>query len=227
MQRRVPPAQASPDVPHPEHKPKPSRFEHRLDLYITAFIAVTGFAAAWSGYEASKWAGVQALRYGQASVLRVESTKAATLAGQQRLSDLLDFKTWIGAYATGNTKLEQFERERFRPEFRHAFEIWMASRPLHNENAARNPLEMPDYRSALADSANRLEALAGTRSREGQIANQRSDEYVFSAVLLASVLSLTLIAQRTTRLGARAVLIAVAGGVCLIALYRLATTPLA
>jgi hypothetical protein len=57
------------------------------EAFVLALIAV---ATAWSGYQAAKWDGHQALLYGTSARLRVEAAIAATEGGKQRLLDVVN-----------------------------------------------------------------------------------------------------------------------------------------
>ena len=86
----------SPKAPEPGSEPEPepppdepdhrrrvaiSR-EHLVELAVIIILAVATIGTAWNGYQATRWSGVQAADYVTANFLRVESTKAATRAGQ-------------------------------------------------------------------------------------------------------------------------------------------------
>ena len=87
---------------------KPLTRQQRTDRWfqvVTAImLGVVAVATAWSGYQATRWAGEQSTLYAQASALRVESTRTATLAGQYKLYDSILVNNWINAYVQGNTK---------------------------------------------------------------------------------------------------------------------------
>ena len=57
-----------------------------------------------------------------------------------------------------------FYRKRFRPEFRPAFEAWVATRPRTNRDAPLSPFAMPQYKLAATAKADRLEAQAAAFS---------------------------------------------------------------
>ncbi len=57
----------------------------------------------------------------------VESTRAETLAGQDRLFDVGLFNQWLNATYRHETALARAYEKRFRLEFRPAFEAWLAT----------------------------------------------------------------------------------------------------
>lgn len=178
-----------------------ARREHlhrRAELFATILLAVAAVATAWSSYQSARWSGVQANDYSGANAARIESTRAATKAGQQTQIDVLTFTQWVDAYAKGEKRLANFYYERFRPEFKPAVEAWVATRPLHTPGAPPTPFAMPSYRlAAKAESAARL-AEAEATGAEAREANQRSDNYVLAVVLFAAALFFAGISTKLT-----------------------------
>jgi len=165
------------------------RMERVFEGAATVILAVATLGVAWSGYQATRWNGVQAADYVTASGLRIRSTEAETAAGQDRLFDSQVFSQWLNAYSAGNMQLADLYQRRFRPEFLPAFEAWLATDPLHNPSAPPGPLYMPQYVSAKSLLADQLDHQADVAFDAGQQANETSDEYVLNTVFLASACS--------------------------------------
>jgi hypothetical protein len=194
---------------------------------ITAImLGVVAVATAWSGYQATRWAGEQSTLYAQASALRVESTRASTLAGQYKLYDSIIVNNWINAYTQGNTKLAKIFQRRFRPELQVAFAAWIATNPFTNPNAPPGPLFMPQYKVSQDELANRLDAQAAATFNKGQAAKEQGDAYVLNTVFLATVLFLTAIAENFTWNRIRAVILAIALVMLLFGIYHLIIYPI-
>jgi hypothetical protein len=200
--------------------------ERWFEVITAIMLGVVAIATAWSGYQAARWDGEQAAKYAQASTLRVDSTRYSTQAGQVALYDTGVFNQWLNAYSHGETKLTGLYERRFRPEFRPAFQAWLATDPFNNPNAPPGPLLMPQYKLSLAEKANQLEAEAGKTFEEGQAANQQSDDYVLDTVVLATVLFLIAISERFEWHAVRSAILLVALGILLVGLYHLATYPI-
>src|ERR1700746_2712396 len=119
-----------------EEQKQPLTRQERTDRWFQVvpaiMLGVVAVATAWSGYQATRWAGEQSTLYAQASALRVESTRASTLAGQYKLFDSIIVNNWLNAYIQGNTKLAKIFERRFRPELQVAFAAWMATNPFTN-----------------------------------------------------------------------------------------------
>ena len=153
-----------------EDKPitRRERSERWFEVATGIVLAVVAVATAWSGYQAARWGGVQSERYTQASAKRVESTRASTLAGQHTLYDLNLFNQWLNAHAAETTQLAKSYEQRFRPEFRPAFEAWLATDPFNNPSAPAGPLYMPEYKITEEEAAKKLEAEAARLSAQGK-----------------------------------------------------------
>ena len=200
--------------------------EHVLELLSALVMAMTAVATAWTGYQAVRWGGVQATRYTEANVHRVEASMASAAAGQLIMIDVGVFLHWIDATDAGDSVRAAFLRARFRPAFRATFESWLASAPLHADSAT-TPFERPEYRAAHLGPARRIEKRAAMLFEEGQRANDHSDAYSFVAVVFASGLFFAGIAPQFRRLGLRRTIVVMAGLLCLAGVAALLTLPVA
>jgi hypothetical protein len=141
--------------------------------------------------------------------------------------DIGKLTRWIEAWANDNEELATFYRERFRDEFAPAFEAWLALDPANNPDAPDSPFGMPEHKLRLGEAADRLEREAEADFAEVRAANQRSDDYIFNAVILASVLFLAGIATRFDLPPVRVAIIVVALILLTLGLYNLDIYPVA
>lgn len=184
----------------------------RLGIEITEglLLALVAVLTAWSGYQAALLNTESAVSYGTAQALRSQSQAASTLAGQQMLYDSTTFSSWLEAAASGDQNLTLFIERRFRPEFKVAFDAWMATDPLHNPAAPPGPGAMPEYHNASLDKASQLDRSAAAAFEQGNHERDVSDEYVRATVLLAVVLFLTALSQRFDIVAVRVGILALA-----------------
>jgi hypothetical protein len=187
-----------------------SRHERRFEIIATVLLALTALATAWSGYQASLWDGIQSSNYTQASALRTQASQKLTEANQFRLGDLSVFENYIDATVSGDTRLADFYRQRFRDEFQPAFAAWIALDPFTNPDAPPSPLAMPEYRLADDQEASDLTARAEAKFNEGEDANRDSDTYTASTLFFAAALFFAAISERFTYRRARAALLGLA-----------------
>jgi hypothetical protein len=135
------------------------------------------------------------------------------------------FTQWVNAYARDETELESFYRKRFRPEFRPAFEAWVATKPRTNPTAPLSPFAMPQYHLAASDEADALEARAGAFSASVATYIQRADNYTLAVVMFASALFFAGISTRMRSRGPRLALLALGYAFLLGTVAWIATFP--
>lgn len=169
-----------------------------LELFGGLLLALVAVITAWSGYQASLYNSRSAMSYGQATAIRSSAQGAQTLAGQQMLYDATTFGSWLVAAQQNNTELMTFLERRFRPEYRVAFDAWIATDPLHSASAPPGPGAMPQYSNANLDKAAALEKRAGAAFDRGNSQRDIADQYVRVTVLLAVVLFLTALSRQFT-----------------------------
>ena len=64
------------------------RRQHRVEVLATIVLAVAAVATAWSTYQSTQWRGQQASYNSKASAARIQSSQAATRAGQLTQVDI-------------------------------------------------------------------------------------------------------------------------------------------
>lgn len=182
------PAEPPATQPEPDRRGFFDRLHIHLELLATILLAIAAVATAWSSYQSARWSGVQAIDFSRANASRVESTRAATQAGQETQVDVLTFTQWVNAYAAGDHRLANFYYDRFRREFKPAVHAWVATHPLHNPKAPPVPFSMPVYKLASQAESEKLLAEAEQATADARQSNQRSDNYVLAVVLFAASL---------------------------------------
>ena len=101
-----------------------------VEVVATVLLAFAAVATAWSSYQANRWNGEQAKAAGRANALRIDAARAQGLAEGQTQVDVAMFIQWIDATANDETELADFYLDRFRAEFRPAFDAWQDTDPL-------------------------------------------------------------------------------------------------
>lgn len=202
------------------------RWEPLAEIIATILLALATLATAWSGYQSARWGGVQSTMYSQAGALRTESTRASTQAGQLIQIDVGLFANWINAFANENELLADFYEARFRPEFKVAFEVWLATDPRNNPDSPSSPFAMPEYTVSKIEEAEQLAQDASKSFDEGSAANQTSDDYILNTVVLASVLFLAGMQSRINSVPLRMLIVILGLGILIFGLYNIATYPI-
>jgi hypothetical protein len=199
--------------------------ERILEIVAALLLSLATLGIAWSGYQAAKWSGIQARRYTQASTARSLSNRAATLASQDRIQDLLNFNRWLEFTTDGNTQLADLYRRRFRPEFVAAFNAWLGADPLHDANAIPSPLLEPQYKLAHTAQADHLQKVGDQLFEQGKSATENADDYVFVTVFFAVVLFFAGISLRFAWLKLRMVILVLGAALLVYGGVRLLSLP--
>ena len=206
--------------------PEPAARHRRwTEFAATVLLAFGSAVTAWSADQGSVWGGIQATNYNQAVARRMESTRESTIAGQLGGVDVAMFMSWMNAYVAGNDKLQQFFRSRFRPEFRQAFEEWLATNPLTNPEAVASPFQLPSYRSEHLMRAVELDREAEALFQAGHRANHYADTYIQGTVVLAMMLFFCGITQQFQHFPLRLILLGMATLLLLYGLSRILALP--
>jgi hypothetical protein len=199
---------------------------HPIEVATAVCLSVAALLTSWSAYQAAIWDGVESSQFNQADALRTKSARMATRAGQLQAIDVLTFSQWLNAYTAGNTKLETFYRQRFRPEFAPAFKDWVATRPQTNPGAPSTPFVMPSYQSAAMRQADALDGQASEAFDTGEHAKHDSNAFIQITVVLASAMFFGGIVQVFRMRRVRVALMAVSVITCIWALVRVVTLPI-
>jgi hypothetical protein len=202
--------------PHEHAAPKGGdRHSRVVQISEALLLSLVTIAAAWSGYAAAKWGTESRIELAHSATLRNLATRADLAALSTRNFDSSTFTAWFTAYTLNDAQKQAVAERRFRPEFRVAFDAWMATDPFHNPRAAPGPTYMPQYKLADQAKADALDREAEAAAAAGNHAAVEGDEYVRITVFLAAVLFLVGIGSTFKLATVRYVLIVV-GAVLLV-----------
>jgi hypothetical protein len=202
-----------------------TRFDRHFELLATVLLAVAAVATAWASYQSARWHGEQARAQSASIAARVESTRAANVANRQGQIDVALFTQWVDAYARDETVLAAFYDKRFRPEFKPAFDAWVATKPRKNPSAPLSPFAMPQYKLAANAAADRLEVKAAAASQRAGAFIQRADDYSLAVVLFASALFFAGISTRLRSSTTRMIVLGLGAALFLGSVIWIATFP--
>ena len=214
-----------------EHAAHPARgdVDQRKDRLISigeaVLLSMVTLLAAWSGYAAAKWNTESRLDLSRASTKRTEANRAEEAALTVRNFDSSTFEAWFAAYTVGNARAMKMAVDRFRPEFRFAFDAWRSTKPETNPDAPPGPTYMPQYQQPGLAVARSLDAQADALFAAGESAGSASDKYVRTTVFLASVLFLVGISTHFPLRGVRYALVALGTVVLIVSLAQLTQMP--
>ncbi|HEY7134180.1 MAG TPA: hypothetical protein VIB48_03865 [Acidimicrobiia bacterium] len=185
------------DLTERAHGHKAAKGWHRaMEAVEIAILAIVAVATAWSGYQAAKWDGRQTFLYGEASRQRFAADAASTLGGQDLVTNVSLFTSWLQAHSQNDVQLQRILERRMTPSYKVAFDAWLGTDPFNNVNAPAGPSAMPVYKNPGLTEAKRLNAEASATFDQGTEARETGEKYVLDTVLLAVVLFIIAIAQR-------------------------------
>jgi hypothetical protein len=188
-------------------------------------LSIVAIIAAWSGFAAAKWGTESSLTLAKASATRSKANRDYSQALTFRAADASMFNAWFGAYIAGKPRAAAVAAKRFRPEYRVAFDAWLATHPFTNPNAPPGPQSMPQYKPTGQAESVVLDHTADEQYAEGEKAARNSDDYVRTTVILASVLFLIGISSHFPVKGVRIGLISVGVALLLFAAIDILSLP--
>jgi len=166
-------------------------WDNWIEVGSAVLMSLAIIASAWCAYQAARWSGVQSIEFSEAAANRNKSMIFASLAGTQIEIDATVFMDYASLYLQENIaqeQLDKFEERFFTDRLEVAMEAWLATGPLENPDAPRNPFEMDAYQNSNLAIAEATFNLAEMDSNAAKEANQQSDNYVMLTVLFAAVL---------------------------------------
>jgi len=215
---------------HGEHdeqaadRPSRRRIE-TIEILEAILLAIVAIVTALSGYQAARWDGESAREYATSSRLRTESTEEHLTSNEMLLYNAGNLTAWLQAYDAGDQSLQDLLERRFTPEYREAFDAWVAIDGMNDPGAPPGPRYMPEYEDLLAEEATELGEEASHAFDLGVEFRETGEKYVRITVLLAAVLFLIAIGQRFKVRGVRYSINTVAGIFLAYCLYLFAIYP--
>jgi hypothetical protein len=221
-----------------EHRERAERAEHngndgreagghdrRIIIIEAILLAVVAVLAAWSGFASAKWGTDSSLKLAKASAARTEANRAQLTGLETKNFDASTFNAWFSAYVVHNTTAMTVAERRFRPQFRVAFNAWLATDPATNPHSPPGPTYMKQYVQPEAAQVTQLDHQADTLYAEGAAAGSNSDNYVRTTVYLATVLFLVGISSHFRVRSARIGLIVVGSVILVLSIFSLIVAP--
>jgi len=209
---------------HSAHQPSKRRIE-TVEILEAILLAIVAIVTALSGYQAARWDGESAKEYATSSRLRTEAQSTALTANQTLIYNAGNFTAWLQAYDAGDKSLQDLLERRFTPEYKKAFDAWVAIDGMHDPTAPPGPRYMEEYEDPLTEKAAEQNKEASHAFDLGVDYRATGEHYVRITVVLAAVLFLIAIGQRFKVRGVRYSVNIVAGIFLVYCLYLFAIYP--
>jgi hypothetical protein len=161
-----------------------------VQICEATLLALVTVTAAWAGFSAAKGNTTSRIDVARSSAARNLASRDELIAISLRNFDASTFNAWFTAFTLHSRPGEVIAERRFRPQFRVAFNAWLATNPIHNPDAPPGPTYMPQYKLAAQAKARALDRRADAYLAAGTRAGFISDNYIKITVFLAAVLFL-------------------------------------
>ena len=201
------------------------RQDRRISIVEASLLAIVAVLAALSGYAAAKWSTDSSAMLAQAAAERSQANSANIDAVNTLNFDVTAFNDWFAAFVAGNQSAMAIAQRRFTPNFKTAFDAWIATNPESNPQAPPGPTYMPQYKQPEKQLAAKLNSEATADYEAGVKAGTNSDNYILITVYLATVLFLAGIGSHFAFRKIRYALAVVGTGVVVLAVVLLAASP--
>jgi hypothetical protein len=171
-----------PDMTAPE---SPEAGAHsRVDLVSSVLLAAATLCSAWCAYQASVWNGTQTRALAATSVAQFSAERQASLVNRNVSIDVGVFLRYVDADLHHDKDTAEFLRTHARPEFRPAFEAWIADVEAKVPHPPL-PFVRPEYKLAAQDRIDDSDKRAQSNLMVSNAANDNSDAFVLHTVLFA------------------------------------------
>ena len=190
------------------------------EVVTVLVLSLTAVLTAWCGFQSSKWGGEMSIAFSQASSSRIQAANADGEARTARGYDLTIWANYVNAVAEDNDELADYVRERFTPQFRVAFDDWVAG-----GRTTTGPFAEPSYVPPGTAEAEELSARADEKFQQALENNARGDRYSLLTVLFALVLFFAAMSSRDFAAWVSKTFLGIAGVLLVVGAVILSTFP--
>jgi hypothetical protein len=193
---------------------------------VTALLmALATLSTAWCSFESAAWTRKSNRLMNEFNTMERKAGLLTMQGTQQATIHAAMFMQLLAAQQAGNQKLVDFYVERFPPDVRKAYDVWLAQKPFENPNADPHPFVPSLYEPRGAREAADTTAKAATSQREAGVAGSISGQYLANTVLFAAVLFFASASGKFEQRRVRLVAFSFAAAVFIFALVRTVMLP--
>ena len=202
-----------------------------LEILAAIIMSAAVVLSAYSAWQATRWSGVQATAFAEASSARTQSIAELGRANAEISYDAITFATFAiefrGALEDPELLSEALRLADglTREEFRAALDAWLALQPNVNPDVPRTPFELPEYTNANQEEGESLQEDAEESFEEAKDANQTGDDYILGTVFFASVLFFAGISTKFRNVRVEGIMLTLASAALIGGLLRIMTLP--
>lgn len=162
--------------------------KHWIEPAAAILMAVTTLATTWCSFQSSKWSGQSGTYTTKAGNLDRKANLLSVEGYQEQDLHMEMFMQMMAARHTENEELMRFYSERLAPDFKVAYEGWLAQNPFENPRADPHPFVANLYTVRFAQEVVEARAEAVHSVQEADRTGNIASRYLSNTVMLAAVL---------------------------------------
>ena len=198
--------------------------KNTFEIIALLLLATATICSTWCLYESYAWGNVQKDNLGAVILMEDESNRVNDDNNMLRTIDVNMFLSWVQAASENQTGRMVFLKDRFRDEFRPAFDKWLTS-AKPGEIPLGTPFTLTEYSLKTTRDLIQLKQNISIKMDNVQQANQNSGSYVLTTVFGALVLFFAGIAGKWKWPLISLICLGIAMIFLAIVLYRIFTLP--
>jgi hypothetical protein len=185
-------------MPESDRKTETNEEIDRMEVIFAVILLIATVTSALCAYEATRWSGDKNSLTATSDSMTTESIRASNEANRQILVDVSVFLAWTEAKSENDTVRTGFIESRFTPQFKPAFEAWIAEAQGQPSGTIPpgTPFSLPQYNLSAQVRSEQLQENATAVYNQAKLAGEISDRYLLNAVLFTIVLFLCSIGMR-------------------------------
>jgi hypothetical protein len=159
-----------------------------IEPMVALLMALTTIFTAWCSYESAAWTRRSNRLLNEYNALERRAATLEIQGNQTMIIQTSMFTQVLAAQHAGNEKLATFYATRFAPDFKKAYEAWLAEKPFENPDANPHPFVPALYQVRGTAEAATARATGARQLTEARAAGNQSGQYLANTVLFATVL---------------------------------------
>jgi hypothetical protein len=201
-----------------------ARLDRAIEVLAVVLLGVATVGSAWCGYQASRWNGEESDAARASATARIDASRLFSLGVQQISYDASVTAQYAAAVAGGNENLQTFIKNNLvRPAYLPVLEEW--EKRVRAGETGGGIFQNQAYLDAQAAPSREAEAKDAAFAVKAQEASANSDDYVLTALIMASALFFAGVTTSFRSPGIRVALLATATLVIAVAAARIADLP--
>jgi hypothetical protein len=189
-------------------------------------MALATLSTAWCSFESAAWTRKSNRLMNEFNALERRAGVLTLQGMQQATIQTAMFMEVLAAKQAGNEQLASFYVQRFPPELRKAYDVWLEQKPFENPKADPHPFVANLYQLPGMRDAAEVTSKAAGRLEEARSAGSISGQFLANTVLFATVLFFASASGKFEQQRVRTIAFAFAVAVFVFAVVRTTMLPM-